>query len=81
VNVSASTIVASQALNCTGLRVDARQASSWGRSRPSRGGLAFAAQASGLGEDDKTAWRRAWDGPTKPRLMRIKPLDYGSPRP
>jgi hypothetical protein len=45
-----------------------------GRSRPSQGGSAFAAQAGGLCKDDETAWRRAWDGSRSRGLFHIKPL-------
>jgi hypothetical protein len=34
----------------------------WGRSRPSQGGSASAAQAGGLRKGDETAWRRDWCG-------------------
>ena len=33
-----------------------------GRSKPSQGDAAAAAQAGGLCKDDEAAWRRAWGG-------------------
>jgi hypothetical protein len=45
-----------------------------GRSRPSQGGSAAAAQAGGLCKVDGTAWRRAWGGSRSRGLFHIKPL-------
>jgi hypothetical protein len=46
-----------------------------GRSRPSQGDSAFAAQAGGLCKNNEAAWRRAWDGSRSRGLFHIKPLE------
>ena len=44
--------------------------------------MASEAQAGCLCEDDETAWRSVWDGPTDPPKFHIKPLDRaGKPFP